>query len=176
MEVDIPASLFLSTSQINTDPSITNVANTIGSWTNNRQTFSFNVKLRQLLGNSYDKYDEFVISLVKYSVYSPVGTTNALYMELQMGGLSWVNSSYDQSTFANSYWAPLFVVNQSATALSLATAQFDILSNTVVFRKGDPDLPIEFRVLNANTRQLMVPASGYLPTFNFLFKIHPVKK
>lgn len=176
MDVDIPASLFLSTTQIETDASIANVANTVGSWTNNRQSFSFNVKLRQLLGNAYETYDTFVISLVNYSVYNPVSTTNPLFMEVQMGGLSWVNSSYDQSTFANSFWAPLCVVNQPAAALSLSVAPFDILSNTLVFRKGDPDLSIQFRVLNATTRTLMVPTSGYLPTFNFSFKIQPVKK
>lgn len=176
MEVDIPTSLFLSTTQIGTDPSIVNVANQIGSWTNNRQYFTFNVKLRQLLGNAYETYDTFVISLVNYSIYSPVTTTNPLFMEVQMGGLNWVSSSYEQSTLANSYWAPLFVANHGAAALSFSSAQFDILSNTVVFRKGDPDIPIEFRVLNASTRVPIVPASGYLPIFNFSFKIQPVKK
>jgi len=175
MEVETPTSLFLSTSQINTDASIANVSNDVGSWSNNRQTFSFNVKLRQLLGNSYEKYDAFVISLINYSVYNPVLGT-ALFMEVQMGGLPWVNSSYDQSTQANSYWASLYVVNQPATAAATTTSSYDILSNTLVFNKGDPVVKLEFRVLNANTRALAVATTGYLPTFNFYFKIQPIKK
>lgn len=174
MEVDIPASLYLNTSQINTDPSITTTSNTIGAWNSGRQSFSFNVKLRQLLGNAYQKYDKFIISVVSVFMLNQAAMSSALLLELQMGGLSWVNSSYEQSTLSNNYWTTISLHNQAAASGTFTNNVFDILSNTLVFRRGDPDVQLNFRLLNATTRDLASTGTGYLPTVGITLKIQPV--
>jgi hypothetical protein len=174
MDIDIPATLYLNTSQINTDPSVANVSNTIGAWTSNRQTFSFNVKMRQLLGNAYETHDKFIISVVNVFLLNQIAMTSAILTEIQIGGLSWVNSSYEQSTQANNFWASMSIHNQPLASGSFTNNVFDILSNTLVFRKGDADVQIQFRMLNATTRELASTATGYLPTVGMTFKIQPI--
>ena len=174
MEVDKPISLYLNTAQISTSHATTVVANEIGSWDNGRQTFSFNIKMRQLLGDTYNKYDKFIISLVQYQTVNQQALAGTFWMEYQMGGLPWVNSSYDQATRANSYWTPIFTQNVVATSGSLTSNLYDILSNTIVFNKGDPEIKLEFRVIDASTRALV--NATYLPTVAMFFKILPYEE
>jgi hypothetical protein len=174
MDIDIPATLYLNTSQINTDPSVTNTSNQIGTWTNSRETFSFNVKMRQLLGNAYEKYDKFIISVVNVFLLNQAAMSSAILTEVQIGGLSWVNSSYDQTSQANNFWTSISIHNQPLAIGSFTNNVFDILSNTLVFSKGDADVQLQFRLLNATTRLVASTATGYLPTVGVTLKIHPV--
>jgi len=173
MDIDIPATLYLNTSQINTDATTdANTSNAVGSWQDYRKTFSFNVKMRQLLGNAYEKYDKFIISVVNVFMLNTQTLPAVTLFELQMGGLSWVNSSYEQSTLANNYWTTISLHNQATTATAFSNNVFDILSNTLVFRKGDPDIQLQFRILDGTKRA--PPSITYFPTVGVTFKIQPI--
>lgn len=173
MDVDIPATLYLNTSQINNNATTdVNTSNAVGSWQDYRKTFSFNVKMRQLLGNAYEKYDKFIISVVNVFMLNVAALPGNTLLELDMGGLSWVNSSYEQSTQSNNFWTTLSLHYQLATGTAFTNNTFDILSNTLVFRKGDPDVKLEFRIMDATTRA--PPNFTFCPTVGMTFKIQPV--
>jgi hypothetical protein len=172
--VDIPASLFLSTGQIDNDHTTTSVSNAVGGWDNGRQTFYFNLKLRQAIGtNIYDKYDKFIISVSHIYLINSA----EMRLQLQMGGLSWVNSSYDQSSQGNNYWTVIINVVQGTGAFAANILSFDNLSNSFVFSKGNPDVKLEFRYVNFLTNQIQSPpSSGLFPSCGIIFKIQAVKE
>lgn len=168
------STLYLSTAMISTSPATVNVSNSVGYWNSSRQTFGFYVKLRQLLGSNYEKYNKFVISLNKYISINESNMTNAILIETQIGGLSWIDSNYDAGDKANSYWAHLNIEQTAGASATYVSSIFPDLSKSLVFRKGNSDVLIEFRCLNALTRSLAVPSSGTLPTFAFTFQIQPL--
>lgn len=174
--IDIPTSLHLSTGQISSSHTSTSVSNLIGGWDAGRQTFWFYVKMRNVLGNAYDKYDKFVISVVQVFMINSAANTLAVPLQLQMGGLNWVNSSYDQVSQANAYWAPVVYALQGTGVSGTSTFSFDILSNSFIFRKGDPDIKIDFRFMDILTNQLATVSSGLLPNTSVIFKIQPLKE
>lgn len=175
-DIDIPASLHLNTGQIDPNTSTAIVNNQIGGWEGARQTFYFNVKMRNVLGEMYDKYDKFVISAVQIFAINSVANTTSVPVQLQMGGLNWVNSSYDQVSQGNNYWTPIMNSLHPTGAIASTIYTYDILSNSFVFRKGDPDVRIEFRFLDITTNQLAVVSSGIFPTVSIFFKIQPIKE
>lgn len=174
--IDIPASLTLCTSQISPTPTDLIASNAIGYWNDGRQTFGFYVKMRNLLGNLYDKYDKFVISLVQADLVNSVANSATVSVQLQMGGLNFVNSSYDQVSQANSYWTVLANTSIPTGATSASILTYDILSNTFIFRKGDADVRIDFRFMNLLTNQPATVSSGIFPTVCLIFKIMPLKE
>lgn len=175
-DIDIPASLHLNTGQIDPNPSTSSVNNLIGGWSNTRREFYFNVKMRNVLGEMYDKYDKFVISAVQIFAVNSVANSTAVPIQLQMGGLNWVNSSYDQISQGNNYWCPIMNSLHPNGAVASTIYTYDILSNCFVFRKGDPDVRMEFRILNITTNQPAVVSSGVFPTISIFFKIQPLKE
>jgi hypothetical protein len=176
--VDIPSSLFLSTGEIDGTHTTTSVSNNIGGWVNGRQNFWFNVKLRQAIGtNIYDKYDKFIISVSHVYLINSAANASEMQLQLQMGGLNWVNSSYDQTTQGNNYWTVITNVVQGTGAFAANILSFDTLSNSFVFRKGDPDVKLEFRYMNFLTNQIQsTPSSGLFPSCGIIFKIQAVKE
>lgn len=179
MEIDRPANLFLSTSMINATASTANVNNGAGGWETYRQRFYFSVKMRQLLGDLWDTYDTFVISLTNITAISEVTLgANNLNALISIGGLNWRNSSYNQLTQSNNYYAPLCYLQLNATANGVTEKVFAENSCSLTFTKGDTDPRIEFEVRNATNPTALAPsnATNYLPTFNLLFDISAVKK
>lgn len=174
MNDDITATLYLGTDQIATTRTTTNVQNEIGGWTDGRQQFWFNVKLRDLLGDAYQKYDKFLISLVQIWLVNSA-TINARQLIIQMGGLNWINSSYEQSTQANNYWISLPPILQGTGAGSGTGTIYDNQSACYVFRKGDPELSIYFRYIDLRTN---APLTGVtlMPNAQLIFKIQPIKE
>ena len=154
----------------------TSVSNLIGYWDNGRQTFGFYAKMRNALGNMYDKYDKFVVSVVSVFMINSAANAATAPLRLDMGGLNWVNSSYEQITQANNNWIPVVHTLHGSGASGLSQFQFDILSNTFVFRKGDPDVRIDFRFMDIFTNQLATVSSGLLPNVSIILKIQPVKE
>lgn len=173
--IDIPASLHLSTGQLSSTDTASSVNNLIGGWDNGRQTFWFNVKMRNVLGNMYDKYDKFVVSIVQVFLINSSANTTNIPIQLQMGGLSFENSTYDQVSQANAYWLPITNGLAGTGALNTTALSFDILSNSFIFRKGDPDVRIDFRFINIFTNQLATVSSNLLPNTSIFFKIQPLK-
>lgn len=173
MEEHKPANLFLSTSFISTTASTVSVANDVGGWNNARQTFYFNIKMRQLLGDLWDKYDFYVLSLTALNSFPEASMTNAIMANFNVGGLNWRNSGYNQANRANGYYAPL--TSMHLTPSAHANLIYSTNACSLTFAKGDPDVRLEFEVRNALTNALAVPTANYLPTFTFTFDITPVR-
>lgn len=167
------ANLVLNTSQISTTASTAEVSNTIGGWNNARQTFYFNVNMRQLMGDIWDKYDTFALRLNRVNWVPEATMTNPIYANINIGGLNWRNASYRQESKANSYYAPLTFCHLQASAHGELVLPSDTMS--LVFTKGDTEPRLEFEVRNGITGALAVPSSNYLPTFFFTFDIMPVE-
>lgn len=175
--IDLPASLCLTTSQIDSNSSTVTVNNLIGGWSGTRQQFYFNVKMRNVLGSMYDKYNKFVVSVVQiYAVNNAIANSAIIPVQLQMGGLSFENSSYDQVTQTNGYWAGLANFQISTAASGVVGLSYDTLSNCFLFRKGDPDVRIDFRFINTTTNQLATVSSNNFPTVSIIMKIQPLKE
>lgn len=169
------SSLYLNTSMISTTANQASATSSTGYWINGRQQFGFNVNMRQLLGNMYEKYDKFIISLVKYSYYTEnVSMAGNLLVDIQMGGLSWVDGGYEAPTKSNSYWVTLDQQLIAAAFTSFGTSTYADDGKVFIFKKGDPDVLLEFRLVNSLTRGLAIPPSGRLSSFAFDFKIRPL--
>lgn len=169
------STLYLSTSQISTTANQASASNQVGYWQNGRQQFGFNVKLRQLLGDAYEKHDKFMISLTKFSYYTEnVAMPATIFAEIQMGGLSWVNSGYEAGTKTNGYWVTLDnqILGQGFT--STGTSSYADKGKSFIFKKGDQDVLVEFRLLYALSRLPAIPATGQWSSFSFEFKIRPL--
>jgi len=176
-DIEIPASLHLNTGQIDPNPSTTTVNNLIGGWDGARQTFYFNVKMRNVLGEMYDRHDKFIISVVQIFAINSTANSAAAPLQLQMGGLNWVNSSYEQVAQANNYWVAIMNTLHGNGAAGTSSFTYDILSNSFVFRKGDPDVRMDFRYMNIINNQLAnvsIVSSGIFPTTSIFFKIQPL--
>lgn len=179
--VDIPIAFHLSTAQIHPTATDTTVSNTIGGWDNARQTYYFLVKLRNILGHNYDKYNKFVISVVQIFAINSTALATNYPLQLQMGGLGWENSSYDAVSKANGYWVPIMNAIHTSGALASTSLSYDILSNSFVFRKGDPEVRLDFRFIDITTNQLasitaQAGGAGVFPTMSVFFKINPLQE
>lgn len=174
MNDDIIATMHLATDQISTSRTTTDVSNPIGGWSNGRKEFWFNVKLRNLLGDAYDKYDTFLISLVHEWIVNSATLNVGRGLQLQMGGLQWINSSYDQALQANNYWATLPTALIGAGASATGNAIYDNQSACYVFKKSSAQETIYFRYLDVKTNA--TPANvTLLPNAQLIFKIQPIK-
>ena len=75
--------------------------------TGNSKLFSFtwtNINLRTLLGDMFDKYDRFMLLLqnISHSLSAAMATTDDRSILINMSGLSFVNSTYNQKLQSNS--------------------------------------------------------------------------
>ncbi len=175
MNEDIIATLYLSTDQIHNVRTDANISNTIGGWSNGRASFWFHVKLRTLLGDSFDKYDYFMLSYVSNWLTNSVSLTNARPIQVQVGGLNWVNSSYDQTTQSNNYWITLPGQQQGSGANATSGVIYDPQSQFYMFRKQDADVTLYFRYFDMRTNTPITDVS-LLPNAQLLFKIQPFKE
>ena len=168
------STLYLSTSMINTTANQAAASSAVGYWTGGRQQFGFYVKMRQLLGTSYDKYDKFVISLTNFWAYNESNMTNGIPIEHHIGGLNWIDSAYDQVDRANTYWAPLMVNNYGSGATGVLATTYTLGDKAYIFRKPQNEELLEFRCINPLTGAPSAPSTNTLPTFVMEFKIYPL--
>ena len=104
------ASLVLNSSYL-----VRNVNNQFGFTSNTRHTSTwYNINLRNLLGDMYEQYDYFNISLTNISTQENESITsdlNNLSIYVRMSGLSWVNNSYNVKTKVNNQYSVMGVIN-----------------------------------------------------------------
>jgi len=172
---DITATLVLSTDQIWQTRTDISVDNDIGGWSNGRREFYFNVNMRNVLSETYDKYDKFVISVVSVFLNNSqsLGVTRPFL--IQMGGLNWINSSYNQASQSNGYWTDLCSIPIGAGATTGAVGLWDNLMMSYVFRKGDANMRVDFRYFELRINGFLTDISLY-PNASFIFKIQPIKE
>ena len=168
--------LVLKTSDINAaDTQATyynaTVSNEKGKIFDNRTGYTwYNVNMKNLLGDWYNKYDKFNICLVSvtqsYQSTQPIGVCNVV--AVKMSGLQWL-SSYDQAT-GNDTGSVLIGVRNFNQNDDFSSANF------ITFRKGQQITNITIKLDCLQNDKTVVPNSA--STFGhmiFLFNITPVK-
>lgn len=173
MTDDYNATLYLSTDQISTNRSTLDIANQVGSWSNGRTNISFNVKIKVLLGDLYDKYDNFLLNLTHMFIQNNATITGGRSLILLMGGLQWVNSSYDQVDKTNGYWISLPPILAGSGQFAVASAIYDNQSAYYLFRKSSAEETITFRYIDVRTNATPSDITQF-PAFQLIFKIQPV--
>jgi hypothetical protein len=147
------------------------VSNEKGKIFDNRTGYTwYNVNMKNLLGDWYNKYDKFNICLVSvtqsYQSTQPIGVCNVV--AVKMSGLQWL-SSYDQAT-GNDTGSVLIGVRNFNQNDDFSSANF------ITFRKGQQITNITIKLDCLQNDKTVVPNSA--ATFGhmiFLFNITPVK-
>jgi len=148
-----------------------------GSWENGKQKTSFNINLKRLLGTMYEEHDGlFILRLNQisygYGANWPVGEADKS-MTVYLGGLNFVNSTYDVRTGNNTNKCPialLNVLNNSAGVVSFSP-------NTCLcnFKKSTDNVVLTFELLRTVDNLPVQSAAARIPSMAFTFDIYPVK-
>lgn len=175
----IQSNLVLSTSRISTSHSTLSVANEIGSWEpitatgRARQRFSFNVNMRNVLGDLWNKYKLFSLVLNAVAIDPETALVGNPYMLIYMRGLNFRNT-YIQASNVPSGTVPLIYWQINGTT-GLFT-QNDRDSRNFPFVKQEANVKLEFDVYNYITTLPYEDANNApMPTFVFTFAVMPLE-
>lgn len=159
-----------------------NGSNSSGSTDQYRRVMTWNnINLRLLLGDMYDKFDNFNLQLVNigsddnrtfvdgvptvFSTIEPSDRTNTIYMS----GMNFLNATYDCGT------------NQIGTKAALTTYEFydnfarDIQGSIFTFTKGNEvcNITIEYKDIKSDS----FPATAVpFPNMVFIFNIYGIPR
>ena len=177
MEEKRSCRLVLKTSDLTT-----NASTNIGTCDQFRTSFTWNnINLRMLLGDMYDQYDYFNISLISISssltqALALGATADDKLVFVKMSGLPFINQTFQQSTGNNGTFAYVSTLSIPLTALT-ATQFYNNLGNVCTFNKDQDLCNINisfFRVLD-DTRPAL-NAGNINPQFSFIFVITGINK
>lgn len=171
------ALLYLNTHEIDGDQSKMNVENEVGGWTNNRQTFWFNVNFRTLLGDLYANYDTFNMSFINCFSRVVIATGSPVNVNLYMSGVDFVNSGYDAKTKNNTTYAVIrnHFINNTANQTTITAGERDQFA--VAFRKPINTVRLEFQLRSITKGEdVFSSATGNYPYFVLMFSIKPCVK
>ena len=141
-----------------------------------RQSFTwFNINLRALLGDLYDQYDYFNITLlsVSCSVCSAAAGQGGLddrLVYIEMNGLPFINQTYNQPTGNNGTAAIVAVYQIPSTAITNTQPYNNTSTNVLTFNKNQDLCNINIsllRVINEAKPTLTIAN----PQFAFIFTI-----
>lgn len=94
--------------------------NSVGGWSNGKQTTWWNIDLINLLGNDiYEKNEMFVLRLNQISnssVNFPQTASTDNLLEINISGLNFCNSTYDVRTGNNGHRNKMLLVNIPTSA------------------------------------------------------------
>jgi hypothetical protein len=182
MEQEI-ATLILNTFDINSSTDSTDyynqtVDNQFGTITNNRCNLTWkNVNLRNLLGTIYDRYETFNLYLYQVSQSGGFGLAPSsnphLLVDIRLGGLPWLNNSYNNFTRTNTdtVFLTSYLLNNGASgALGIVTPMFNPTIFTFSKSSDNVNITIDMRSTNTKNYPTMVLNQAF-GTFNFMFKI-----
>ena len=175
MEQKRSTRLVLKTSDL-TANSTTN----IGSCDQYRQNFTwFNINLRALLGDLYDQYDYFNISLVSMTCSSATaanqGNVEDKNSYVKISGLPFINQTYNQPTGNNITSATLTLFQIPTTAVPATQYYNNSTVNVLTFGKNQElcNINIFLTRVSDDTRPAITVAN---PQFVFIFTIIGVDK
>jgi len=171
------ANLILRHSDISTDITLTSASNSSGSyWSNGKQTTTFRVNLRQLLGNMWEKYDTFCIRLNQHSFSSanfPAVTNTDNQLLFFMSGLSFVNCTYNVVTGTNTNRYCFYQANIPSSTTQTVTLSPNVSIGN--FKKTNEwvDITIELiRAIDGTSAQF--GASAKFPHMVYSFDIYGI--
>jgi hypothetical protein len=177
MEEKRSCRLVLKTSDLTT-----NASTNIGTCDQFRTSFTWNnINLRMLLGDMYDQYDYFNISLISISssltqALAAGATADDKIVFVKMSGLPFINQTFQQSTGNNGTFAYVSTLSIPLTA-NTSTQFYNNLGNVCTFNKDQDQCNINisfFRVLD-DTRPAL-NAGNINPQFSFIFVITGINK
>jgi hypothetical protein len=161
------ASLVLNSSYLvrNVD---TNTDKTLLTWKN--------INLRNLLGDMYEQFDYFNISLKAISMTSATGigsNADSFSINIRMSGLPWVNNSYTVKSGFNYQYCVIGTFRLISSAV--VSRLYD--NNIFTFGKdsGTCNITIDFLKNSSNNAPDGVYSAGF-PNFLFMFDITGVPK
>jgi hypothetical protein len=177
MEEKRSCRLVLKTSDLTT-----NASTNIGTCDQFRTSFTWNnINLRMLLGDMYDQYDYFNISLISISssltqALAAGATADDKIVFVKMSGLPFINQTFQQSTGNNGTFAYVSTLSIPLTA-NTSTQFYNNLGNVCTFNKDQDQCNINisfFRVLDDTKPALN--AGNINPQFSFIFVITGINK
>ncbi len=158
-----------------------NGSNALGSMDEFRRLMTWNnINFRLLLGDMYDKFDNFNLQLVDIGSNDNRTTNNGILFQagtdandrintIYMSGMNFLNATYNSKT------------NQIGTQAALTTYEFykefsrDIQGSIFTFTKGNEvcNITIEYKTVNSDT----FPATTErFPNMVFVFNIYGIPK
>ena len=126
-----------------------------------------NINLRILLGDMFDKYDRFMLLLqnISHSLSAAMGTTDDRSILINMNGLSFVNSTYNQKLQSNS--GALIVCSFIFIASSVQSQLYNNFAVSTFIKKNDI---VNISINYTRIKDDAAPTTTY-PHINFIFNI-----
>lgn len=158
------ALLVLNTSDLPTQATqvgVKDATNTSFTW--------FNLNLRQILGDMWDKYTIFNLNLVEIcSAETDVSITGDLQtVILQIKGLPWINCNYDSKLKCITNTSTL----SSYTFVTGYTDSKSYTNNSISFSKQQEQADITIFYRNVNTGQVSSISATNYPNITLIFNI-----
>ena len=158
-----------------------NATTAIGQCDKFRQNFTwFNINLRTLLGDQYDQYDYFNMSLVSMScalasTNAGQGTVDDKTVCVKLSGLPFINQTYDQKRGNNGSVTTLTIF-QIPTTASATTLQYNNSTvNVLTFGKNQELCNINIFLTRILDDEKSAITTAF-PQFVFIFTITGVEK
>ena len=165
--------LYLNTQFVDVDYTKANVDNVKGGWINNRQRFWFNIDFKTLLGDLYDKYDTFNLSLIFSHIVAPLNNNVQGPYYFNVTGLDFVDNGYNQITKGNTNYAVLRHHNSVSASGQIYGGERDAF--VVTFKKPNQNVRLEFFHTGIATNQI-TPDNVVWGTMNLYLNIRPCVK
>lgn len=141
------------------------------------------VDLRSILGDLWDKYEYYSLTLVGVIVSTMTSsslTTHDKANIYYMDGLNWENCNYDNSLKHNTNKSVIYSINYNPLTTSVGIIRFPSTNISNCFSKGGPNVNL---TISAYSILSLIPAipsnsgSGAVyPNRAYLFNIRPIKK
>ena len=177
----------LKTTQINSSPTFadylnTTVTTTKGQISNNFSSFTwYNVNIRMILGDLYDKYDRFNICLNNISVGPQGGgvqTADNRLLHIKLSGMPFT-TSYNQGTTSNIGQIILNTVNLPLPAATISTYYYAFSEKPYfTFYKNNSstcNLTIDLQKVSNDDYPNVTFSTQLLGHLNFAFSIYGVE-
>ena len=173
------ATLYLKQSELEED------ANSHGQLLNDTHSQSvwYNINLRTLLGDLYDKFDTFNLCLTSISCGAPTEAIGDNYLDndidnghltVYISGLPFINNTYSVSKCRNIHEAPLAVFTYPTTTTTIGYRVYND-AGIVTFGKSQEqcNILISMRRVFDDAEPVSV---NYLPITNYMFTIVGVEE
>lgn len=168
--------LILKHSDISSNLNDNDAISEYGSWSNGKQKTIFRVNLKTLMGTLYNKYNTFCLRLnqIAYSSANFPQTNNIdQQVIIQMSGLNFINSTYNQARGTNGSNYQMVILNIEKGLAKV----IDYSPNVSIcnFRKSSEMVELNIDLIRCSDG---LPATSgtndKFPHFTYSFDIYPV--
>lgn len=169
-------SLILKHSDISTTTSAATASSSQGSWSNGKQSTTWRLNLRKLLGNKiYDENDLFVLRLnqIAYATANFPNAEKDQQVIITLSGLNFVNSTYNVATGNSTSKHQMLLMNIATAA---ATVEFSPNVAMCNFGKSGENVELTIDLIRTIDNLPAVYNTNTFPHCAYSFDIYPVKK